>query len=267
MSKGSIDTRATSKKAKTIVLLIKWNWSKYDVIYGIKSASESASAHCRPARAIYSSQSNNQSNHWVSGVCAMSVSWVCAKTLLRIVKRIRVRRILNRGNEDFSCVFLRLPNWKRNWSSSIRNWTSTRLTRRNASWDWPTRPTRPVSSCSSFSENTAPFSTATWKCARNSKRTTGCCRRRKAGKKMTHAGFHFRRLKNIQNKKKIELFFKIWKIPFYFIKNINQISLQNIRSVQKWEMNKLYQARTIFWHKIWRGVVLPLRHRFRRFNL
>ena len=29
----------------------------------------------------------------------------------------------------------------------------------------------------------------------------------------------------------------------------------------------MYQVRTIFWHKIWRGVVFPLQQRFKRFNL
>ena len=29
----------------------------------------------------------------------------------------------------------------------------------------------------------------------------------------------------------------------------------------------LYHVRTIFWHKLWRGVVLHLLHRFKRFNL
>ena len=58
--------------------------------YGIKSASGSASAHCRHAGAIYSSQSNNQSKNRVSGVRAINVSRVCAKTLVRIVQRIHL---------------------------------------------------------------------------------------------------------------------------------------------------------------------------------
>ena len=45
---------------------------------------ESASAHCRPAGAIYPSQSNNQSRNWVSGVWAINVSRVCTKTFFRI---------------------------------------------------------------------------------------------------------------------------------------------------------------------------------------
>ena len=74
------------KKGKTIVLHTKWDWSKSVMKYGIKSASEWASAHCRPACAIHSSQSNNQSKNCVSGVCAINVSRAWAKTLLRIVK-------------------------------------------------------------------------------------------------------------------------------------------------------------------------------------
>ena len=49
------------KRLKTIVLLTKWDWSKSVMKYGIKSASESVSAHCRPAGAIYFNQSINQS--------------------------------------------------------------------------------------------------------------------------------------------------------------------------------------------------------------
>ena len=96
MDKSYVDTRATSKKAKTIVLLTKSDWSNSVMKYGIKSAGESASIHYRPAGAIYSSQSNNQSTNCVSGVCAINVSrvcainlsGVCAKTLSRIVQRI-----------------------------------------------------------------------------------------------------------------------------------------------------------------------------------
>ena len=40
------------------------------------------------AGAIYSSQSNSQSNHWVSGVCARNLSRVRTKMLFRIVKLI-----------------------------------------------------------------------------------------------------------------------------------------------------------------------------------
>ena len=53
--------------------------------YGKKSANGSARAHCKPNNAIYSSQSNNQSKNWMSGVCAIFWFRVCAKLVLRIV--------------------------------------------------------------------------------------------------------------------------------------------------------------------------------------
>ena len=50
MSKSYIDTRATSKTAKTIVLLTKWDSSKSFMKIRDESASESASAHCNAHR-------------------------------------------------------------------------------------------------------------------------------------------------------------------------------------------------------------------------
>ena len=81
MGKSYIDTRATPKKAKHFsVHRMRLVQIRYEIWN--KSTSESASAHCRPAGAICSSQSNNQSKNWVSRVCVINVSRVCAKTLL-----------------------------------------------------------------------------------------------------------------------------------------------------------------------------------------
>ena len=86
MEKSSFDSITAQKRKHFLEWYFCWtksNWSK-----SVMKWPWGCNVQVNElAGEIFSSQSNNQSRNWVSGVWARNLSRVCAKTLLHILKR------------------------------------------------------------------------------------------------------------------------------------------------------------------------------------